>query len=57
MQSEFFPKMLGGGFGLPHEFLGSEEFQMTLCTTCQGWCLARVLKEHRLDVTHIISLA
>ena len=54
MQREFFPKILGGGFGLPHEFLGSEEFQMTLGTTGQGWCLARVLKEHQLDVTHII---
>jgi hypothetical protein len=52
MQREFFPKILGGGFGLPHEFLGSEEFQMTLGTTGQGWCLARVLKEHQLDVTH-----
>jgi hypothetical protein len=54
MQREFFPKILGGGCGLPHEFLGSEEFQMTLGTTGQGWCLARVLKEHQLDVAHII---
>jgi hypothetical protein len=54
MLREFFLKILGSGCGLPHEFRGSEEFQMTLGTTGQGWCLTRVLKEHQSDVTHII---